>query len=71
MKKFVLHYAKFTKPLSFHTRFPKSGPTHSRQVLNPQHQTPQGQSITNHDPPPTHPPPVEYPTRVSQQQRRS
>ena len=35
----VLHYVKFTNPLSFQTTFPKSGPTYMyrRQVVNPRH----------------------------------
>ena len=44
-EKVVLHNVKLTNPLSFQTRFPKSGPTHWRQVGNPRHQTPQGQSV--------------------------
>ena len=30
----------------FKNIFPKSGPTHRRLVVNPRHQTPQGQSVT-------------------------
>ena len=37
MKKVVLHYVNFTNPISFQTRFPKSGPTFRRQLVNPQH----------------------------------
>ena len=41
-EKFVLQYVKLTNPPSFQTWFPKSGPTYRRQVVNPRHQTPQG-----------------------------
>ena len=44
-KKVVFPYVKHTKLLSFLTRFPKSGPTYRGQVVNPRHQTPQGQSV--------------------------
>ena len=44
-KKVVFLYVKLTKLLSFSTRFPKSGPTYRRQVVNIQHQSPQGQSV--------------------------
>ena len=36
----VLHYGKLTNQLSFLTRFPKSGPTYRRQVVEPRHQHP-------------------------------
>ena len=42
----VLHSVKLSNPLSFWTRFPKSGSAYSRQVVNPGHQTLQGQSVT-------------------------
>ena len=45
--KVVLHYVKLIKPLFFHTRFLKSGPTHRKQVVNPRFHTPQGQSVVN------------------------
>ena len=38
-------YVKLTNLLSFSTRFPKSVPTYRRQVVNPRHRTPQGQSV--------------------------
>ena len=43
--KIVLHYVQLTNPLSFQTRFPKSGTTYRKQVVHPRHQTPQGQSV--------------------------
>ena len=42
--RFILHYVKPTAQLLFRIRFPKGGPTCRRQVVNPRHQTPQGQS---------------------------
>ena len=33
------------KPTIIQVRFPKSGPTYRGQVINPRHQTPQGQSV--------------------------
>ena len=44
-KKKKIPYIKFTNLLSFQTRFPKSGPTYRGKVVNPRHQTPQGQSV--------------------------
>ena len=45
MKKWlIIHFIKFANPLSFQTRSPKRGPTYSRQLVDPRHQTPQGQS---------------------------
>ena len=44
-RRFTLHYVKPTAQLLFKSRFPKSGPTYRRQVVNPWHQTPQGQSV--------------------------
>ena len=43
--RFVIHYVKSTAHLLFKIRFPKGGPTCRRQVVNPRHQTPQGQSV--------------------------
>ena len=40
--RFTFHYVKYTAQRSFKSRFPKSGPTYRRQVVNPRHQTPQG-----------------------------
>ena len=44
-QKIVFPYVKLTNLLSFWIRFPKSGPTYMGQVVNPRHQTPQGQSV--------------------------
>ena len=41
---FIRWIMQLINPLSFQTRFPKSGPTNRRQVLNPWQKTPQGQS---------------------------
>ena len=41
----LIHYVKPTAQLLFKIRFPKGGPTCRRQVVNPQYQTPQGQSV--------------------------
>ena len=41
-EKVVLHYVT----PSFQARFPKSRPTYRRQVINPRHRTPQGQSVS-------------------------
>ena len=43
--RFIIHYVKPTAQLLFRIRFPKGGPTCRRQVVNPRHQTPQGQSV--------------------------
>ena len=42
--RFIIHYVKPTAQLLFKIRFSKGGPTCRRQVVNPRHQTPQGQS---------------------------
>ena len=42
-KRYIIHYVKPTAQLLFKIRFPKGGPTCRRQVVNPRHQTPQGQ----------------------------
>ena len=39
------HYVILTDQLLFKSRFSKSGQTYRRQVVNPRHQTPQGQSL--------------------------
>ena len=44
-QKNVFLYVKLTNLLSYLTRFPKSGPTYRGKVVNPRHQTPQGQSV--------------------------
>ena len=46
-KKVVFLYVTLTNLLSFETRFLKNGPTYKRQVINPRHQTPHGQSVAN------------------------
>ena len=43
--RFIIHYVKPTAQLLFRIRFPKGGPTCRRQVVNPRHQTSQGQSV--------------------------
>ena len=43
-EKVVVHYVKLTNALSFQTWFPKSA-TYRRQLVNPRHQTPYGQSV--------------------------
>ena len=47
----IIHYVKPTAQLLFKIRFPKGGPTWSRQVVDPPHQTPQGQSIAQPETP--------------------
>ena len=42
---FSINYVKSTAQLLFKIRFLKGGPTWRRQVVNPRHQTPQGQSV--------------------------
>ena len=51
MKEVVLHYVRFTHPLSFQSKFPKRGPTYRRQMVNPRHKIPQGQSVAEHGTP--------------------
>ena len=50
-KKFIIHYVKPTAQLLFRIRFPKGGPTCRRQVVNPRHQTSQGQSVAKPETP--------------------
>ena len=50
-KRFIIHYVKPTAQLLFKIRFSKSGPTCRRQVVNPRHQTPQGQSVAKPETP--------------------
>ena len=45
--RFLIHYVK----LLFKIRFPKDRPTCRRQVVNPRHQTPQGQSVAKPETP--------------------
>ena len=56
----VKHNSKYKKniddvkqlhPLSFQTRFLKNEPTYRRQVVDPQHQTTQGQSVAEPEAP--------------------
>ena len=49
--RYIIHYVKPTAQLLFKIRFPKSGPTYGRQVVNPRHQTPQGQSVAKPETP--------------------
>ena len=49
--RFIIHYVKPTAQLLFKIRFPKGGPTCRRQVVNPGHQTPQGQSVAKPETP--------------------
>ena len=49
--KVVFLYVKIMNILSFSTRFPKSEPTYRRQVVNPWHQTPQGESVAKPETP--------------------
>ena len=44
-RRYIIHYVKPIAQLLFKIRFPKGGPTCRRQVVNPRHQTPQGQSF--------------------------
>ena len=50
-KRFIIHYVKPTAQLLFKIRFSKGGPTCRRQVVNPRHQTPQGQSVAKPETP--------------------
>ena len=43
--RYTIHYVKPTAQLVFKNRFPKGGPTCSRQVVYPWHQMLQGQSV--------------------------
>ena len=49
--RFFIHYIKPTAQLLFKIRFPKGGPTCRMQVVNPRHQTPQGQSVAKPETP--------------------
>ena len=50
-EKVVLHYVKLTNPLPFQTKFPNSGQTYRKYVVNPRPQTPQGQSAAKPETP--------------------
>ena len=49
--RYIIHYVKPTAQLLFKIRFPKGGATCRRQVVNPPHQTPQGQSVAKPETP--------------------
>ena len=49
--RYIIHYVKPTAQLLFKIRIPKGGPTCRRQVVNPRHQTLQGQSVANPETP--------------------
>ena len=49
--RYTIHYVKHTAQLLFKNRFPKGGPTCRRQVVNPRHQTSQGQSVAKPETP--------------------
>ena len=44
-RKYTVHYVKPTTQLMFKSRFSKGGPTCRMQVVNPRHQSSQGQSV--------------------------
>ena len=50
-KRFIIHYVKPTAQLLFRIRFPKGGSTYRRHVVNPRHQTPQGESVAKPETP--------------------
>ena len=43
--RFTIDYVKPTAQLLFESRFPKSVQTYRRQLVNPRHQTPPGESV--------------------------
>ena len=47
----TIHYVKPTAQLLFKNRFPKGGQTCRREVVNPRHQTSQGQSVAKPETP--------------------
>ena len=49
--RFIIHYVKPTAQLLFKIPFPKGGPTCRMEVVNPRHQTPQGQSVAKPETP--------------------
>ena len=49
--RYIIHYVKPTAQLLFKIRYPKGGPICRRQVVNPRHQTPQGQSVAKPETP--------------------
>ena len=50
--RYAIHYVKPTAQLLFKNRFPKGGPTGRRLMVNPRHQTPQGQPVAKPETPP-------------------
>ena len=48
---FIIHYVKSTAQLLFKIGFPKGGPICRGKVVNPRHQTPQGQSVAKPETP--------------------
>ena len=50
-KRYIIHYVKPTAQLLFKIRFLKGGPICRRQMVNPRHQTPQGQSVAKPETP--------------------
>ena len=54
--RYPIHCDKPTAQLLFKSQFPKGGPTCRRQMVNPRHQMPQGQSVAK---------PEEYPSWVA------
>ena len=49
--RYTIYYVKPTAQLLFKNRFPKGGPTCRRQVVNPRHQTSQGQPVAKPETP--------------------
>ena len=49
--RYTIQYVKPTAQLVFNNRFPKGGQTGRRQVVNPRHQTSQGQSVAKPETP--------------------
>ena len=50
-RRYTIQYVKPTTQLVFKNRFPKGGPTCRMQVVNPRHQTSQGQSVAKPETP--------------------
>ena len=49
--RYIIYNVKPTAQQLFKMRFPKGGPTCRMQVVNPRHQTPQGQSVAKPETP--------------------
>ena len=58
--RFTIHYVKPTAQLLFKSRFPKKWTKYRTQVVNPHHQTPQGQPVVRPENSP-----IEYPSWVA------